>query len=106
MTLAAWLDRARRIMKPAGGYRHHRVRAQAARHGAEFPIEEVAIELDLALLRELRALFLAEGTFAMFGRPGRGFRAGHWTTPALMAVNNRIARIERVRGRNAPERVT
>lgn len=72
------------------------------RHVQKFPGDLVAVEPDRALLRSLRDL-MRQGHPNRFGRPSRGYRAGHWTTPALVDVQNQLARLDRFAGRNAPD---
>lgn len=69
------------------------------RHVQRFPCHSVAVELDRAVLLSLRQLILG-GHPNRFGRPGRGYRAGDWTTRALMDVNNQLARLDRIEHRN------
>ena len=79
--------------------RHSRqINAACARHVERFPGELVAVELDTAVL-SLHALLRHS---RRFGRPRRGYRAGHWTTAAIMGANNQLRRLDRIRGRNAP----
>lgn len=69
------------------------------RHIALFPADLVAVELDRPVLNALCALL--ENRISLFGRPGRGYRANHWTTPALMTAKNQIERLNRITGQNA-----
>lgn len=95
-TLADWIVQARAIERRRSS--RHRY-AAAARHIERFPLADVAIELDLAVLEALRALLCDAAS--LFGRPHRGWRGGHWSTPAIVAANNQAARLERICGRNA-----
>lgn len=74
------------------------IHAACARHIARFPHELVAVELDTAILLSMRALLHHS---RRFGRPHCGNRASHWTTTAIMDVNNQLARLHRIKGRNA-----
>ncbi|WP_136651079.1 hypothetical protein [Paracoccus aeridis] len=79
--------------------RHSRqIDAACGRHIARFPHKLVGIELDTAALLSLRALLHHS---RRFGRPHRGNRADHWTTRAIMDTNNQLARLDRIKGRNA-----
>ena len=79
--------------------RHRRqVNAACDRHIARFPRELVGIELNTDTLLSLAALLHHS---RRFGRPHRGWRAGHWTTAAIMDANNQLARLDRIKGRNA-----
>lgn len=79
--------------------RHSRqIDAACTRHVARFPCELVTVELDTATLLSLRTLLHHS---RRFGRPHRGTRAGHWTTAAIMDANNQLARLDRIKGRNA-----
>lgn len=79
--------------------RHSRqMNAACARHIARFPHELVGVELDTDTLLSLRALLHHS---RRFGRPHRGWRAAHWSTAAIMEVHNQLARLHRIKGRNA-----
>lgn len=97
-SLADWIVYAREIEARRCG----RPRNEACtRHVQRFPLDLVAVELDRDTLVALRHLLLNSHS-GLFGRPSRGFRAADWTTPVLVAVNNQISRLDRIRGRNAP----
>ncbi len=97
-TLVEWIDRAWRLERTP---RHSRqVYDACARHIQRLPTDQVAVELDSEVLRSLRSLILT-GHPNRFGRPSRGYRSDDWTTPALMAVNNQIARLDRIGRRNS-----
>lgn len=98
-TLADWLDHAWKLSHMP---RHSRqVYDACTRHIQRFPAHLVGIECDRDTLRSLRALITSSHP-NRFGRPSRGHRAGDWTTPVWMAVNNQLARLERKPLRNAP----
>lgn len=95
-TLPDWITRAWTLEHNP---RHSRqMNAACARHIARFPRELVAVELDAATLLSLRALLQYS---RRFGRPHRGNRGDHWTTVAIMDANNQLARLDRIKGRNA-----
>ena len=95
-TLPDWIAQAWTLEQNP---RHSRqIDAACARHIARFPHELVGVELDTATLLSLRALLHLS---RRFGRPHRGWRASHWTTRAIMDVNNQLARLHRIEGRNA-----
>lgn len=92
-----WLIYARTIDgRRCGAPRNAAVR----RHVSVFPLELISFELEGDVLGGLRELL--SSPVSQFGRPARGCRARHWTTPALMEINNRIMRMDAVRKRNAP----
>ncbi|WP_424753243.1 hypothetical protein [Methylobacterium sp.] len=95
-TLTDWIAQARAIERRRSS--RHRY-AAAERHIARFPLADVAIELGLVVLEALRALLCDAAS--LFGRPNRGWRGAHWSTPVIVAANNQVARLERIRGRNA-----
>lgn len=91
MTLGEWFDEAWEIL---GGSRPHRVAVKANHHALWFPLDEVSSECDVELLQQVQELLTHTRPFA---RPTRGHRADHWTTPALMAVNNQLQRLNHER---------
>lgn len=97
-SLAEWIDYAGQIE----GRRCGRPRYDACtRHVQRFPGELVAVELDARTLERLAHL-IRHSHPSMFGRPNRGARGNHWTTPVFMAAQNQLARLRRIQGRNAP----
>lgn len=75
--------------------RHSRqINAACARHNERFPRELIWIERDTMA-------FLSLHHSRRFGRPQRGNRAGDWATAAIMDLNNQLARLARIEGRNA-----
>ena len=102
-TIATWFDMAIAI---------HRRRPSAARHAAvdrhlrAFPIDEIEVELDIALMD--RAVGLLKGPphhfHTLFARPHRGARGAAPQTPIVVALSNRVMRLRAagVGGNHAP----
>lgn len=98
-SLADWIAYAWKLNNTP---RHSRqVYDACTRHVQRFPVDLVSVELDRETLQSLRAL-MAESHTNRFGRPSRGYRAAHWTTPVWMAVNNQLARLDSATRRNSP----
>lgn len=90
--LAGWIDQAHKIDRRRWSAARYRA---IDRHGAAFPLDAIQIEADRAALTEARLMICGNGRHwnRAFERPIRGHRRDHWTTPALMAVNNQLARL-------------
>ena len=69
---------------------------------ALFPADLIGVELARSILRELRH-YLATAHTSLFGRPARGFRADAPQTPWIVALDNQLARLDHIKGRNAPD---
>lgn len=89
-TLEAWLDHAWRLenQSRASSQRYEAIR----RHIAACPADEIAVELDADLLASLLRLMRSS---KHFGRPPRGHRGTHWSTPAIVRATNQLARLDR-----------
>lgn len=92
MDLRDWLIQADQIDRRRFSAARYRA---IDRHGAAFPLGRIPEEVDRGALTLTRAIILGRAGWHSFHRPQRGHRADHWTTPALMAVNNQIARLGR-----------
>ncbi len=64
-------------------------------HVAALPLELIAEDTDLSALKE--AVWLLKYGGSYFQRPQRGHRADAPHTPRIVALNNRIAQLDRVR---------
>lgn len=87
---------------------HHVQQRRMSRHRDEAAVRLrgyltlVVVNLcdELADLKVLRR-FLVTSHPAMFGRPNRGVRGEHWTTPLIVHIDNRIAMLTRLEARLA-----
>lgn len=91
-TVEDWIDYAWQIDRRRCG----RPRVEAARrHIARFPADRLRVEIDRNVLDALLNMILNCHPNT-FGRPSRGYRAGHWTTPVVMDANNQLFKLNRI----------
>ena len=94
-SLAGWASYAWEIERARGGAPTNR---RVDRHLGLFPFDRVRDELNRSALESVQRL-IKQSSDARFGRPSRGWRAKHPTTPILIAVNNRLDQLDRLAAR-------
>ena len=91
-SVAAWVEAAHRIDRRRSSSARN---AALQAHAAVLPLDLIGKDTDPSALRE--AVRLLKYGPPSLRRPQRGDRANAPHTPRIMALNNRIAQLERVR---------